>query len=288
MWNIIIKLVDDGSPVWEPIALETDVEAPLGIRVFFESDGREWPTVMRQRVFARLKQFHPNLVELAGRHWIVDLELLASTFGIETPPPDLAGDLRLNGKAAVIPECDLVVGSHPPDGLLRTLCLDFHAVTLRSPTQRRLAAMDLSVVANQRLRAVLLRNLHELGAAIDNSMHTSAVVLAGSIGEGVLYDALVARKPRAMAAKAAPGGNQHPTDVEAGNWTLVNYINVATELGVVGKTVGAMAHGVLREFRNLIHPKKQVTMNVTLDSAEAESALLWLEALVRDVARATS
>ncbi len=147
--------------------------------------------------------------------------------------------------------------------------------------------LDVKFVLDAGICTVLERNVRELARAQAAGIHTAAIVLAGAIGEGVLYDALMQRKTKAVAASKAPKGKGGAVkDIEAEMWTLYNYIEVAQEIGVLSASTTAMAHGVLREFRNMIHPKVQVTRGLVPDEAEMKGSVAWLEALVRDVRRA--
>lgn len=148
--------------------------------------------------------------------------------------------------------------------------------------------IDISFIVDQKLRAVLDRNLRELAVAQTMGLHTAAIVLAGAIGEGVLFDALAHRKAAAMSAPSAPKSwrTKQVKDVETENWSLVEYIKVAKEIGVLAQTTARMADDVLREFRNMIHPKVQLTKGLVPDDAEMKGSMAWLEAVARDVRKA--
>lgn len=146
--------------------------------------------------------------------------------------------------------------------------------------------LDVSIVVDAGIRAVLVRNVRELSLAQPGGLHTAAITLAGAIGEGVLYDALVQRKSKAMLSPKAPKAKGVVKDIETEEWNLYSYIEVAQDIGVLEGTTAAMAHAVLRDFRNMIHPKVQVRDRLTPDEAEMKASVAWLEALVRDVRRA--
>ncbi|HKA90261.1 MAG TPA: hypothetical protein VKE22_21515 [Haliangiales bacterium] len=140
-------------------------------------------------------------------------------------------------------------------------------------------------VVSDDLRRVLENEVRELAVAEDRGLHIAGIVLAGSIGEGLLYDALRSEKARAMAAsKAPPGRGGLPKDVEKDEWKLADYINVAAELGMLVPTTQRMAHDVLRDFRNMIHPKVQVEKKLRPDASELKASIAWLEAVARDLA----
>jgi hypothetical protein len=144
---------------------------------------------------------------------------------------------------------------------------------------------DLSFIVDVSLREVLERNASELSHALSFKMHTATIVLSGAIGEGVLYHALVSRKPRAMASTRAPQKAGAPTDPEFDKlgWSLSKCIDVAIDMGLLRATVGSMAHSVLREFRNMIHPKLQVDRKLFPDATVAEASVHCLKALLDDI-----
>lgn len=144
------------------------------------------------------------------------------------------------------------------------------------------APLDVSVVSDPAIRAVLEQLARELVVARRESLFTSAIVLAGAIGEGVLFDALVQRKSAAQASTKAPKSKSGALDLVADEWKLVSLIEVAEDIGLLSPNVKQMAHSV-RDFRNMVHPKKQATSGARADEPEMNGALAWLEAVLRDV-----
>ncbi len=141
--------------------------------------------------------------------------------------------------------------------------------------------LDLSFIADTTLRRVLEQMARELAVAEAHRLHTTGIVLAGAIGEGVLYHALVTRKQAAVVAAKAPPKH----DLEKGQWSLRDYIAVAEEIGLVTPSVARMAHDVLRSFRNLVHAKLQLESGLTPDEPEMRASIAWLNAVIRDVRR---
>ena len=152
--------------------------------------------------------------------------------------------------------------------------------------------LALDFVADAAVKAVLEQNVRELAYAQIAALPTTALVLAGAIAEGVLYDALVQRRARAMAATAAPklparqGG--HVRDIETDKWSLSNLIDVALEIGLLRRAAGKTTHDVLRHFRNLIHPKVQVETGIEPTMFEVSASIVWLESLAADVRKASN
>jgi hypothetical protein len=64
-------------------------------------------------------------------------------------------------------------------------------------------------------------------------------------------------------------------------WDLVDLVDVAKEIGLLNKSVGHLSHG-LREFRNLVHPGKQVREKVSLTEEEAEISSRVVQLYLRE------
>lgn len=98
--------------------------------------------------------------------------------------------------------------------------------------------------------------------------------MMGGLLEGLLL-ARVNREPNQQpirTAKAAPKDRKTGTPLPLKDWTLKDFIDVAHELRWV--TVSAKDVSiVLRDYRNYIHPQKELSHGVTLQSEDA--SVLW-------------
>lgn len=164
--------------------------------------------------------------------------------------------------------------------------------TARLPHGPPPLTLDLSFVTDVPLREVLERNAKELGDVLAVEAWTAAIVLAGSIAEGILIFALTARQAAAVAAAAIVEGDRrrNPRNsrngADVGRWKFWFLVEVADEMNLIDGTRKRMVHDVLREFRNMIHPQVQVSENLTPDPLAARSSVLFLESLVAEVATA--
>lgn len=114
---------------------------------------------------------------------------------------------------------------------------------LRRPAMK--APMELttsltSIVSDERFGRQLRSRLDEAHTCWSAGASTAAIIMLGSLLEGVLYDLLRTRRE----------GDEKLTD------NLKQLIDLAVEKGWIARDVADFAH-VLRDYRNLVHPKKQ-------------------------------
>lgn len=158
------------------------------------------------------------------------------------------------------------------------------------PTARPVWTLDVTFVHDANLRAVLERNIRELDEAQARGLVTAALVLAGSISEGLLFYALSQRKVEAMKQASVPrfpkghaSKSGQRKDILTEEWTLADYIAVAEDIRLFRAGTRVMADNVLRSFRNMIHPRFQMTKGLTPDVHKMQGSLAWLGALAEDV-----
>lgn len=105
----------------------------------------------------------------------------------------------------------------------------------------------------------------------------AAVVLSGGLIEALLADQLLRDLAKAVAANSAPKKNQ-----DISTWRFVELINVAVELRLVSRSAEKLSHSV-REYRNLVHPHKELKDKLGADEQEAKIALQVLHLIDRDL-----
>src|SRR5262249_46969295 len=107
----------------------------------------------------------------------------------------------------------------------------------------------------------------------------SAVVLAGSILEAILYDQLTRDAARVAAAMASPkaprkkGGvvKDITQDTAEAEWRLSDLIDVCVDLTILPQARADTIDQVLRDYRNFVHPRKE--LKAAHPCAEAEATL---------------
>jgi hypothetical protein len=137
------------------------------------------------------------------------------------------------------------------------------------------------LIADPQMRSILDARWQECVRCLTADAPLGATVMTGGLLEALLL-ARINREPNKspiFTAKNAPkdkSGQTRPLN----EWTLKNYIDVAHErtwISVSAKDVGE----VLRDYRNYIHPFKQLSHGVHLTSQDA--TLLW--EIAKNIAR---
>jgi len=98
--------------------------------------------------------------------------------------------------------------------------------------------------------------------------------MMGGLLEGLLLARINRERNKAHIFKATAA----PVDPSTGNprqlkeWTLMNFIDVAHELNWISRSAKDVGE-VLRDYRNYIHPYKELSHGVALTTADAR--VLW-------------
>jgi hypothetical protein len=128
---------------------------------------------------------------------------------------------------------------------------------------------------------ILKARLTEAQACFGAKAYLSVVILCGSVLEALLLGCAQA-DPKAFnqatcAAKDANGNVKKFPD-----WTLSQFIDVATETGKLSQDVKKFGHA-LRDFRNFVHPYQQMASGFAPDDHTARIALQVLKAAIADI-----
>ncbi len=129
------------------------------------------------------------------------------------------------------------------------------------------------LIADQEMQTILNARWSECSKCLEADAPLAATVMMGGLLEALLLSRInrEADKKRIFTAKHAPKDKQgNPRSLS--EWMLKDYIDVTHELGwitVSAKDIGA----VLRDYRNYIHPQKQLSHGVQLIRDDAQ--LFW-------------
>ena len=120
------------------------------------------------------------------------------------------------------------------------------------------------------LRNIIKRDYVELRTILfPAGAWKSVVIISGSILEAILFDALTkdaATKGKATSSTKAPKG-------AIDDWGLFMLIEVATDIGIFSSERANTIDQVLRDYRNFVHPKKEIRAAHPCSEAEAFLAI---------------
>ncbi|MDB6063985.1 MAG: hypothetical protein JWR26_193 [Pedosphaera sp.] len=125
---------------------------------------------------------------------------------------------------------------------------------------------------------ILESRLRELDKALKAECPLLVVFMCGSILEGVLLGVARSNIQRFNESPASPKDKEGKVK-KLHEWTLANYIDVASDLGLLGLDVKKFGHA-LRDFRNYIHPYEQMASRFNPDKHTAEICFQVLRAAI--------
>lgn len=126
--------------------------------------------------------------------------------------------------------------------------------------------MDFTFVADARFQKILERDYEELQSLNPQTATKSVIVLAGGIIEGLLFEALVASRKW--------------TFEKACQSYLKDMIFPAMSKGIIKEE---RITDVVRKYRNLIHPGKEIREEMIFDKTDADFAKTVVEIIIREV-----
>jgi hypothetical protein len=135
----------------------------------------------------------------------------------------------------------------------------------------RAATREFPYITDPDLRSIIYRDYAELTLKLfPSGAWKSTVIMAGSILEAILFDRLADKKwnPTALLSPKVPT-SKSGAKLSMDDWSLANLIDVAMDVKMLPKDPGNTIHQVLREFRNFVHPKREVRAAHPCTEAEA-------------------
>jgi hypothetical protein len=163
-------------------------------------------------------------------------------------------------------------GAHPVSLLRRY----FDSLPDEGPGERNEA---LAFIDEGDLRQNLETDIRAVEDAIDRRGWKSATVLGGSVIEALLLSALLKRAEDAhRAAGSLP--RRPPTDLH--EWTLDPLTEVARSLKIVSNETADLCR-TARNYRNLIHPGRNVRLSQSCDRGTALAVLAAIERVMAEL-----
>jgi len=138
-----------------------------------------------------------------------------------------------------------------------------------------------AIVGDPRLAEILTLRWEEAQRCIGAEAFLSAVVMMGSVLEGVLLAKAETNRSKACQASRAPkdkAGNVRPLQ----DWNLNALIDVGHEVGWLGGDVRRFSHA-LRESRNIVHPYMERALSERPDADTCSICWQVVRAAVADL-----
>tara|TARA_R110001592_G_scaffold22642_2_gene89762 strand:- start:516 stop:1346 length:831 start_codon:yes stop_codon:yes gene_type:complete len=129
---------------------------------------------------------------------------------------------------------------------------------------------------------IIESRLVEARTALSAGAYLSVVFLCGSVLEAVLLGAAQKDPAKFNKASSSPR-NPDGTVRRFHEWSLAQFIDTACEIDLLKPDVKKFGHG-LRDFRNYIHPYKQMVSGFTPDQHTAKVSFHVLKAALANVA----
>ena len=129
------------------------------------------------------------------------------------------------------------------------------------------------LVADSRMRGILEERWKECVACVQHGITLAGVIMMGGLLEGLLL-ARIHKEPdksKVFSAIAAPR-DRAGKPKQLNEWGLKDFIDVAHELGWITVPIKDVG-GVLRDYRNYVHPQKQYSHGISLSPDDAR--MFW-------------
>jgi hypothetical protein len=131
-----------------------------------------------------------------------------------------------------------------------------------------------TLVPDPAMQSILQRRWSECSKCIAAGAPLAAIVMMGGLLEALLL-ARVHKEPNkslVFKATSAPKDRSTGKSLQLQEWTLRHYIDVAHELGWISTSAKDIGE-VVRDYRNYIHPQKELSHGVELRDGDSE--LFW-------------
>ena len=155
------------------------------------------------------------------------------------------------------------------------VALQSYALSNPSKGNKQITKIDFSpLVTDARMRTILDNRLEEITKCLECSAPLAATIMMGGLLEALFLAHVnrVVDKGPIFKAKAAPKHHQTGKVLPLNEWTLNSYIEVGAELGWITKPAKEIGI-VLRNYRNFIHPERELSTGITLTPEDA--VMFW-------------
>ena len=148
----------------------------------------------------------------------------------------------------------------------------------------RAVSRSFAFINDPDLRTIVERDYRELSLILlPGGAWKSVVVMSGSILEAILYDQLTKDAPTQASAAASSAAPKR--DIAKGGWTLHDLIQVTLALKLLPVDRVESIDRILRDYRNFVHPKKELRDAHPCTEAEALLSKGALDSVCNHLAR---
>jgi hypothetical protein len=150
---------------------------------------------------------------------------------------------------------------------------------------------SFAYIADADLRKIIERDYNELtNKLFPDEAWKSTVIMAGSILESILFAVLsdpkrVAKTNASSKGAKAKGGIPIDITADPDSWKLIHLIEAAVDTGVLPQARADTIDQVLREYRNFVHPQKELKAKHDCTEAEAGLAKYGLDGVCDHLAK---
>jgi len=131
-----------------------------------------------------------------------------------------------------------------------------------------------ALASDPQMQDILNRRWDECQKCIGAGAHLAATIMMGGLLEALFVakaNRLTDKRPL-FSQKSTPKDSKTQKPLNLSEWTLRPYIEVGHELGWISRS-GKDVAAVLRDYRNYVHPEKERSHGVSLNSHD--SAMFW-------------
>lgn len=199
-----------------------------------------------------ISELHPSVFPPDQRF---DFVHLRQTLKWEVPPRD---------------QRQLVSITHPLAIIVRKM---MHILKTYDSDGSNLYTREFDGIVDTELRRIIKRDYQELRVKLfPSGAWKSTVVLAGSILEAILFDTL-SEATNIASANASAKAPRKKGPLPEGRWTLEELILVAEDIKKLPAQHVKSIDQVLRDYRNFVHPKKEIRSQHECTESQAYLAI---------------
>lgn len=132
--------------------------------------------------------------------------------------------------------------------------------------------------------SILSERLIEIEKSIKTEASLSAIIMCGSVLEGLLLGIALKNMKVFNQATSCPKNRETGKVLPFQDWTLSSLIDVAYDIGILGLDVKKFSHS-LRDFRNYIHPYQQMSNRFSPNIDTAKISWQVLKAAINDLSK---